>query len=143
MKRLRILNFILKRTHTYPIIFGYVVFLLIDAFIIQVFEPDINTYGDALWYCYAVLSTVGFGDLVAQTVVGKIGSVILTIYTLFVFAIATGVVVNFHSQLIQIRQKETLAAFIDKIERLPDLSREELEEMSERAKAFFDKKEDK
>ena len=138
MKRLRILNFILKRTRTYPIILSFVAFIFIDALIIQLVEPNINTYGDALWYCYAVLSTAGFGDIVAATFVGKIASVILTVYALFVFAIATGVVVNFHSQLIQLRQKETLAAFIDKMEHLPELSKEELEEMSERVKLFFD-----
>lgn len=134
MKRLRILNFILKRTRTYPIIFSYAIFLLADALVIELVEPNINTYGDALWYCYAVLSTAGFGDIVAVTFIGKVASVLLTICTLFVFAIATGVVVNFHSQLIQIRQKETLAAFADKMERLPELTKDELKEMSERAK---------
>ena len=137
MKRLRILNFILKRTRTYPIILSFVLFIFVDALIIELFEPNINTYGDALWYCYAVLSTAGFGDIVAETVIGKIASVILTVYALFVFAIVTGVVVNFYNQLIQLRQKETLTAFVDKMEHLPELTKEELEEMSERVKHFL------
>lgn len=140
MKRLRILNTILKRTRTYPIIFSYLLFILADAFVIQLAEPHINTYLDALWYCYAVLSTAGFGDLVAVTLIGKIGSVLLTIYSLFTIAIATGVVVNFHSQLIQIRQQETLAAFADKMQHLPELSHEELVELSEKATALLNKK---
>lgn len=139
MKRLRILNFILRRTHTYPILFTYLIFLLADALVILLVEPDINTYGDALWYCYAVLSTAGFGDIVATTFIGKAASVLLTVYSLLVIAIVTGVVVNFHSQLIQIRQKETLAAFVDKLEHLPELSLDELKEISERVKLFSDK----
>lgn len=138
MKRLRILNSILKRTHTYPIIFSYLVFVLADALVIQIVEPDIHSYADALWYCYAVLSTAGFGDIVAATFIGKTASVLLTVFSLFVIAIATGVVVNFHSQLIQIRQKDTIAAFIDKLERLPELSKEELEELSKKAIHFRD-----
>lgn len=106
---------------------------------IQLAEPKINTYLDALWYCYAVISTAGFGDIVTITLIGKIASVLLTIYSLFVIAIATGVVVNFHGQLIQIRQKETVAAFADKMQHLPELSQEELQELSEKVKLFLDK----
>lgn len=139
MKRLRILNTILKRTRTYPILLSYLIFILIDAFVIQLAEPEINTYLDALWYCYAVISTAGFGDIVTITLIGKIASVLLTIYSLFVIAIATGVVVNFHSQLIQIRQQDTLAAFADKMQHLPELSPEELQEMSQRVTQFLHK----
>lgn len=139
MKRLRILNMILKRTRTYQIIFSYLIFILADALVIQLAEPKINTYLDALWYCYAVISTAGFGDIVTITLIGKIASVLLTIYSLFVIAIATGVVVNFHGQLIQIRQKETVAAFADKMQHLPELSQEELQELSEKVKLFLDK----
>lgn len=139
MKRLRILNNILKRTRTYPILLSYLAFILADAFVIQLAEPEINTYLDALWYCYAVISTAGFGDIVTITLIGKIASVLLTIYSLFVIAIATGVVVNFHSQLIQIRQQDTLAAFTDKMQHLPELSPEELQEMSRRITQFLQK----
>ena len=85
------------------------------------------------------MATVGFGDIVAVTLVGRIASVLLTIYALFVFAIATGVVVNFHEQIIEMRQKHTLAALADKLERLPELSKKELEEISEKAKLYLDK----
>ena len=100
---------------------------------IQLVEPDINRYGDALWYCYAVISTAGFGDVVAVTFIGKMCSVLLTIYSLFVVAIATGVVVNFYTQMVELQRKETLAMFMDQLERLPELSREELENISRKS----------
>ena len=136
MKKLRILWGILKHTHADRILLGFVLFLLVDAAIIQIVEPDINRYGDALWYCYAVISTAGFGDIVAVTLIGKTCSVLLTIYTLFVVAIVTGVVVNFYTQLVEIQRKETLAAFMDKLERLPELSPEELEAISKNIKKY-------
>lgn len=98
-------------------------------------EPD-NRYGDALWYCYAVISTAGFGDVVAVTFIGKMCSVLLTIYSLFVVAIATGVVVNFYTQMVELQRKETLAMFMDQLERLPELSREELENISRKVRQF-------
>lgn len=107
MRRLRILNAIMKRTHMYPIIMSFLVFVFIDAFIILMAEPGIASYGDALWYCYAVM--------------------------------ATGVVVNFHAQLIEIQQKNTLAAFADRMRHLPELSKEELAQISENVKKVLDK----
>ena len=96
MKKLKLLWMILKRTKATQILSGYIVFLFVSAAIIQLVEPDINRYGDALWYCYAVLSTAGFGDIVAITFIGKLVSVLVTIYTIFVVAIVTGVVVNYY-----------------------------------------------
>ena len=63
-------------------------------------------------------------------------SVLLTIYSLFVVAIATGVVVNVYTQMVEMQRKETLAMFMDQLERLPELSREELENISRKVRQF-------
>lgn len=139
MKKLRILKAILIRTRASEILLGYLLFVLAAAFLIVLAEPDIHTYGDALWYCYAVISTAGFGDVVVVTAIGKTISVVITMYSVFVIAIVTGVVVNFYNQLLKLQQEETLTAFIDKLERLPEMSKEELEEMARKA-AFFKQK---
>ena len=104
------------------------------AFLIQIFDPNIDTYGNALWFCYAAITTIGFGDVTVVSPIAKIISVLLSIYAILVVAIVTGVVVNYYNQIIEIRQKDTMAAFIDKIQRLPELSNEELEEMSKKAR---------
>ena len=115
MKRLKLLWMILKRTKATQVILGFVLFLFANAAVIQLVEPNINRYGDALWYCYAVISTAGFGDFVTVTFIGKICSVLLTIYAIFVIAIVTGVVVNFYTQMVEMQRKETLTIFMDKL----------------------------
>ena len=130
MKRLHVLKSILVRTHADKILLTYLVFVVIAALIIQLVEPGIDRFVDALWYCYAVISTAGFGDIVVTTFAAKVVSVLLTAYSIVVIA-------NYYNQLIQIRQKDTLAAFTDRLQRLPELSKEELEEMSANAKEFF------
>ena len=59
MKRIKVLGNVLKRTRADKIIIGFIVFIFAIAAVIQLVEPDINRYGDALWYCYAVISTAG------------------------------------------------------------------------------------
>lgn len=134
MKKIRVLGIILKRTKADRILSGFLLFLFAAALIIQIVEPDINRYVDALWYCYAVISTAGFGDVVAVTFIGKVCSVLLTIYSMFVLAIVTGVVVNFYSQVVETHSKETLTPLMDQLEHLPELSKEELEAISQTIK---------
>lgn len=136
MKKLRILGAVLRKTKADKIIFGFVVFLFACAFIIMLVEPDINRYADALWYCYAVFSTIGFGDIVATAFVTKVLSVLITVYALFAVAVVTGVVVSFYNGCVEQQYKDSKAAFIDKLQRLPELSKEELEEIAQKAKKW-------
>lgn len=138
MKRLRILRSILVRTKTNQILLVYFIFVLLSAFIILLVDPAITRYGDALWYCYAVISTAGFGDVVATTMLSKVISVLVTAYSTIVIAIVTGVVVNFYTEITELQRKETLTAFMDKLEHLDTMSKEELREISAQVKRFND-----
>ena len=98
-----------------------------------------NFYETGIYSCQLEVKNTfksGFGDVVAVTFIGKMCSVLLTIYSLFVVAIATGVVVNFYTQMVELQRKETLAMFMDQLERLPELSREELENISRKVRQF-------
>ena len=136
MKKLRVLRAVLKKTHADKIIFAFVIFLLVCAFIVLLAEPDITKYTDALWYCYSVFSTTGFGDIVATTLVTKVISVLITVYTLFAVAVVTGVVVSFYNGCVESHFQESKTAFLDKLQRLPELSKEELEEIATKAKKW-------
>ena len=134
MKKLHTLKTVLKATRADKIILGFVLFVLVAALVIWLVEPNIPHYLDALWYCYTVFSTVGFGDFVAVTWIGRIISILITIYSLFVIAIATGVVVSYYSERIRLRYDRSKAEILEKLEHLPELSKEELTEISEKIK---------
>ena len=130
--RLRVLKRILRNTGADKVMVSYTGFVLVDALLIWVTEPTIRTYREALWYCYAVISTAGFGDVVVTHPLPRILSFILTAYSVLVIAIVTGVVVNYYTNMIEIKNKETITAVLDQMERLPELSKEELKELSAR-----------
>ena len=130
---------IMKHTHTDKVLLTSLVFVFVDAALIWAFEPTLKTYREALWYCYAVISTAGFGDVVVTTFIPKLLSVLLTAYSLLVIAIITGVIANYYMQVLQARDKETLVHFMDRVEQLPELSKEELAELAEKVKTFRDK----
>ncbi len=135
-KRLRIFRNILVETRVDHILETYIGFVLVSALIIWVTEPGITRFLDALWYCYAVISTAGFGDVVVTTLLPKIISVLVTIYSTIVIALLTGVIVNYYTEILNRRREKTLEALIDKLERLPELPPEELEIIADQVKRF-------
>lgn len=136
MKKLKLLLMVLKRTKADKILLGFIFYIVISSVLFSVFEPGITSVVSGLWYSYSVISTVGFGDIVAVTFIGKILSVFLTMYSIIVIAIITGVVVNFYTEINKFQRKETLAVFMDKLERLPELSQDELEEISKKIRGL-------
>ena len=137
LKNFRVLRRIMKETHATKVWYSFLIFFFICAVLIWLREPDIETYGQALWYCYAVVTTIGFGDLTVQSFISKIISVALSIYAAGVIAIMTAVVVNYFNQLVELRRKESLTALIEKLKVLPELPKEELEDISERVRKLF------
>ena len=136
MKRLKILGRILKETGAGRMLFVYAAVVAIIAAVIWLIEPQITRLGDALWYCYAVFSTIGFGDVLVVSPISKILSLVVTMYSTIIIAVVTGVIVQFYNHITQLRQRETLTAFLDKLEHLPELSKEELEELADAVRSY-------
>lgn len=140
MKRLKTMIMVLRETGANRLIGAYMAFLLICALLIWIAEPGITTYGNALWYCFTVASTIGFGDVVVHMRLSRILSVVLSFYSAVTLAIVTGVLASYFNRLIQLRDRDSLATLSDKLDRLPDMSREELKRLSEQIKGKFDGK---
>lgn len=136
MKKLRILKQILVRTRANQMLLSFVCFILIDALVIFLFDSAFSSYGDSLWYCYAVITTIGFGDLVVTTFIGKCCTVVLSCYAIIVIGIVTGIIVNFYTEILNLQREDSLSTFLHKAEHLSELSKEELDELSRNISQF-------
>ena len=94
-----VLKKIVVKTHAAEIIFGLILLIVTFALLLVFFEPNINDFLDALWYCFAIVTTIGFGDLTAVTIFGRILSVILGAYGIIVVALITSIIVNFYGEM--------------------------------------------
>lgn len=103
---LNILLKIIRRTYAGEIILG--LFLLIIAFSMVLFyqEDGVTSFGDALWYCYAVITTTGFGDIAAKTMIGRIVTILLGAYGIVVVSVLTSIIVNFYNEIKTIPDEE-------------------------------------
>ena len=97
--RLDVLRDVVKKTYATEIIFGLVLLILSFSWVLVYMDPNFSSYTDALWYCFAVVTTIGFGDMTAASTVGRILSVVLGMYGIIVVALVTSVIVNFYGEM--------------------------------------------
>ena len=132
MKPIRRIYRILKRTGAIKIFFGYLGLLIIGGSVLCLIEPQINTMFDGFYYSFVASTTIGFGDITPVTIAGKIITVLMTIAGILTVAMVPGVVVAYYTEYLKAKESETISAFLEKLEHLPDLSQEELQELSDK-----------
>ena len=133
-KRLKVLWTVIKRCHGDKVIYLFVVNVFVVAFLVMLAEPAITSYGDGLWYTLVACTTIGFGDFAAVTLLGRILTIYIAFHEILLFALLPGIMVTYYMEIIHRREQEDLMKFKAVLERLPELSKEELAEISEKVK---------
>ena len=88
---------IIRKTYTIEILYGLIVLLVAISLVLTLVEENMTIW-DALWYCFALVTTIGFGDVIVTSLVGRVLSVILGIYGIIVVALITSIIVNFYNE---------------------------------------------
>ena len=130
---------VMRRTGILKMIAIFVIVFLIVSLLIMLAEPKINNYLDALWYTFVASTSIGFGDICVQTHIGRLLTVFITLYEIVIIAMITGVILTFYIEYIKTKEKDNMEAFREELEKLPDLSREELKRLSTRIKDYKNK----
>lgn len=139
MYKLRILWKVIRHLNFDKVIFGFLVFYVISSGIIMMVEPGINRMGDALWYTFVACTSIGFGDMVATTFIGRALTVIVTVMEILLVAMFSGVVVSYYLEIVRATEKDDLSMFLDKLEHLSELSQEELKEIEDKVRSIRNK----
>lgn len=95
---------IIKKTFAGEILIGLVFLVVSFSFVFVVSEG--MKFTDALWYCFAVVTTIGFGDVTVKDPISRIVSVILGAYGIVVVALITSIIVNFYNETKLINKQE-------------------------------------
>ena len=119
--KLNIIQKIIKKSLVNEIIMGLLILVVLCSVYFTIVEPNITSYVDALWYSFAVITTIGFGDVYVTTTFGRILSVILGISGIVVVALFTSFIVNFYNELNRKREERTLQKLIEKAKELEEL----------------------
>lgn len=97
--QMKVLFKIIFKTYAVEILFGLITLMMAVSFLLTMYEPEMRTFGDAMWYCFTAVTTIGFGDLKSHTLVGRIGTVVIGIYGVVVVAVLTSIIINFYNEV--------------------------------------------
>ena len=97
--RFDILLRVASRSMAVEILSGLMILVFAFSLLLTSIEPGMTSFFDALWYCFALVTTTGFGDITAVTTVGRLLSFILGAYGIIVVALVTSIIVNFYAEL--------------------------------------------
>ena len=140
MTGLKRIGMVLKRTGTIKIFFAYLILLCISGALLWAIEPQVNGLFEGIYFSFVASTTIGFGDIVPVTVLGRIITIIVTLFGILTVAMVPGVVVSYYTEYLKSKENETISTFLEKLEHLPELSKEELTELSEKVKKFNNKR---
>ena len=115
-----------------PMTGTFALLFVVAAVIVAAVEPAFAGVGDAAWFLFTVVTTIGLGDFTCVTLAGRILTVVLSMYSVFYLALITGAIVSFCSESLKLQRDESVAAFLDQLEHLPELSPNELADLSDR-----------
>ena len=136
MKKTRLIKIILKRTGALKFLTTYIIIFAGVSIGVWIVEPNIKTPIDSVWYCFSVATTIGFGDIIAVTILGRAMSIFLSICSILIIAVVPGIITSYYIESTKLKEKESIAKFLDDLEHLPELSKEDLQSLSEKVKKF-------
>lgn len=135
-KLFRLLRLEFRETGANRVLGVYLGYFVFAAVLLRMIEPSMKHIGDSLWYCFAAATTIGFGDFSAVTMPGRIITVLLSLYSIAAVAVFTAVITGFFMAVLKENAADSAEKFLDELERLPELSKEELTDLSRRVRRF-------
>ncbi len=126
MKKTRLIKIILKRTGALKFLTTYIIIFAGVSIGVWIVEPNIKTPIDSVWYCFSVATTIGFGDITAVTILGRAMSIFLSICSILIIAVVPGIITSYYIESTKLKEKESIAKFLDDLEHLPELSKKRI-----------------
>ena len=111
---------VIKKSLVREILSALMILIILCSVYFTLVEPDITSCVDALWYSFAVITTMGFGDVYVITTLGRILSVILGIAGIAVVAVFTSIIVNFYNEMNRKREEKALNKIAAEVKELEE-----------------------
>ena len=106
--KINVVTNVIKKSMINEIILSLLILIILCSVYFTLAEPNITSYVDGLWYSFAVITTIGFGDVYVTTTFGRILSVILGISGIAVVAVFTSFIVNFYNEMSKKREQKAV-----------------------------------
>ena len=114
------IDFFLKKTHLDEVLGVTLLVVLASTLGLYLFDPSINSLFDSLWFVLSTITTVGYGDVLPQSGVGKIIGLIILIVGVLIFSTITGAIATYFARRTFMNEDFNITENDDNIELLKD-----------------------
>ena len=103
------------------VVTGVIVMLFVSAYIIYHLEtpenPAFDSYGISLWWTVVTASTTGYGDIVAETVAGRVFTMILLMFSVATYAFVSATIA---AQFVMTDQERDIKEILERLQRIEE-----------------------
>ena len=122
-----VIKIFLKNTYLDEILGIFLMVIISFTLGLYLFDPSMNSLFDSLWFVLSTLTTVGYGDVLPQSMIGKVISVILLIGGVLIFSAITGAMASYFNRKLLNEGSVELKSINEKL----DANEKELKELKE------------
>lgn len=133
MKNFDLFKVIFRQTKMKSFLISFAIAYFVCCFLIWMFDPDIQTYGDALWFGFMIVTTIGFGDITVSTLPARIVTYILGLYGVLAIGFICGAGASWLYEVVKNGKNESVSAMIWKLEHLDSLDEEQIQKLQKQA----------
>ncbi len=101
-----------------PTLFGAAIVIVMAGFMIAAIDPGIKTVADGIWWAWVTVTTVGYGDVVPTSNLGRFFAGILILVGLGLFAMITATFTTLFITETEKEERKRLSKALSRIEHL-------------------------
>lgn len=128
----KVITKFLKQTYLDKIIFVAIIFSFTITVLICIFDSQINDIQTAVWYIIVSMTSTGYGDVVPQTISGRVLGIIAMIGGILIFATITAVISSIYMSKLHNSTQEDMESKIDDLTREIEKLHEKIDELKEK-----------
>lgn len=110
----------LKKTHLDEILGIALLVVLASTLGLYLFDPSITSIFDSLWFVLSTITTVGYGDVLPQSGVGRMIGLIILIIGVLIFSTVTGAIASYFAKRVLMNEDFNITENDDNIEHLKE-----------------------
>ena len=135
MKEFELFWLIFRRTHMNQFLIGFLVFYVISCLLMFLLDPSLTTLGDAFWFGFMLVTTIGFGDFTVISMPARIIAAMLAVYGIMIIAFICGVGSTYLLESLRSKRNESVSDMLWQLEHLDKLSDEQITSLQDRIQA--------
>ncbi|MDT8862153.1 potassium channel family protein [Alkalihalobacillus sp. MEB130] len=123
---------VIRTNHLDRVLATLFILIFVAAIPIQLLEPSIPTYTDAVWWAIVTATTVGYGDISPVTIVGRLIAIVLMLFGIGLLGMVTSSIASYFMQENREKEEEqdhTITYLKNEVSRIHSMNNKELERL--------------